>query len=468
MSFNSKISPMSLVSLLLALLSLVFIVSFRTVPVSRLWKNYGILYVYSNELSESDISYILEKNGCDNFIYKGNQRYPVVSPVSPVQPQNLNSYIYARNGFFTDKSQTASIFYIPDTEKKNLDKSVVEISSFQNTVCGTDGKSSFPWISPVVVFLFALILLYFAGEKTLFIFSAFFPVLLSFCRPLYTVAASSIFLEFSFFLLQKIWRRRNFKKTFFNSPYVLVFSFSPFLILIFSSVSSAAFYALTVFASFLCIKIYAEIETKKSEKYGFKPVMIMSSKMIPLVGRNGIRLMGLMSLVLFILGICFVLLGKYSPSMNSTSSPSLPAPVSKSDSVLPNLDDFFEWSWNTVVFPYKKLSSAVQRPKEGDTVSIPDYSENVQTGLITGFDSKIYVYDGKFRENVEKQTENLNYPALEKMMMEQGKNSFYGYSKGKLSSPERFGAFLLLAFLLISAGFSGFYIAGRKRYGLGI
>lgn len=463
-----KVKPAQVSFALIAFVSLVLLVLFRTVPVSRLWKGYRIFYVYSNELSESDISYILEKNGVENFIYQGNQRYPVVSAVSPVQPQNPDSYIYARNAFFTDKTHSARVFYIPDSEMKNLEKSVVEISSFQSTICGTDGKSAFPWISPVVSLVFAIFLLYFSSEKKLFAFSAFFPVLLSFCRPLYTVAASAIFLLYSFYLLQKIWQRRNFKKTFLNSPYALTFAFSPFLILIFSSIVNAAFYALTLLASASCVKIYRAIEIQKESKSDFKPVMIASSRMIPMIGRTGIRLMGFMTVVLLLLSLCFAFLGKVSSAAASSQVPSLPSPVAESDSSIPNLDDFFVWSWNTVTFPYKKLSSTLKTPDEGEQVLLPDYLENAENGLITENFSKMYVYDEKFRNSLQEQVENLDYPALEKMMIGQEKNSSYGYSKEKKSSSERFGAVLLFSFVLITALLSVYYIIGRKRYGQSI
>lgn len=468
MSLDSvKVKPAALVSFFIVLISLFLLVGFRTVPVSQLWKNYQVFYVYSDELSENDIFYVLEKNGVENTIYRGNQRFPVVSSASPVQPQTSDSYIYARNAFFTDKTSSARVFYVPDSQRKNLDQAVTEISSFQNTICGTDGKSAFPWISPLVSLAFALVLLCFSHEKKLFLFSAVFPVLLSFCRPMYTVAASSIFLLFSFYLLQKIWQRRNFKKTFLNSPYALVFAFSPFLILIFSSIVNAVFYAISLLASVCSIKIYHAIEIRNLKKNDFAPVMIASSKMIPLIGHTGIRLMGFMSLVLIFLGLCFSVLGKISSPASSSARPALPSPVSKNDSALPNLDDFFDWSWNTITFPYKKISSAFQKPSYGETVSIPDYAEN-SDGLISGYESQIYTYDENFKDSVESQIEKLSYPALEKMMMEQGKNSYFGYSKGKVSSPEKFGKILLLLFVLISAGFSGYYIMGRKKYGQSI
>lgn len=461
-----KIKPAAVFSLLFVFFSAALLFSFRSVPVSKLWNGYGVFYVYSDELSENDIAYILEKNGCKNIIYRGNQRYPVVSAVSPVQPQAQDSYIYKRNFFFTDKTNSAHVFYVPDGQGRNLEKASVEISSFQNSVCGTDSRSSFPWIAPIATLLFALILLYFSHEKKLFFASSFIPVFFSFCRPLYTVGAAVIFLLFSFFLLQKIWLRRNFKKTFFNSPYALVFTFSPFLFLIFSSPLNALFYILSLLSSACCINVYKELENAVSLKYDFNPVLIMPSRMIPMIGRNGIRLMALMSFFLFLLVLAFLFLGNISKAGNDFSSPSLPSPVSKNDSSLPDFSDFLAWSWNTISFPYRRLSSPAEKPNDGDFVVVPDYAD--KNGLISESETKMYVFDKNFRDSVAAEVEKLEYPALEKMMARQGKNSSYGYSKGKIFASEKFGLVLLFGFALISAAFSGFYIIGRKRYGLSI
>lgn len=461
-----KIKPAAFISLGIFIFSLVFMVAFRTVPVSKLWKGYEVFYVYSDSLSERDILYVLEKNGCEGVVSKENQKYPVVSPVSPVQLQKENSYIFRRNGFFTDRTKSAHIFYIPDGQTKNIEKSAFEISAFQGTVCGGDGKAAFPWISPALALIFALVLLRFSRNKSFFASAAFFPLLFAFCRPLYTVAAASVFLLFSFFILQKIWGRSRCRKTFFNSPYALIFASSPLLILIFSSLENAGFYLLTVIASFSCVYLYKIFEETRFARNSFKPVMIMSSKMIPVIGRNGIRLMGLMCAVVLLLFSAFFFLGRVSSAGNDSSMPSLPSPVSKNDESLPDFSDFLEWSWDTITFPYRRLSENISSPKDGDTVSIIDYAED--DGFITEYDSKMYVYDSKFRESVARQVESLDYPSLEKMMMEQGKASSYGYSKGKLPSSEKFGAVLLLSFALISFVLSGYYIVGRKRYGLSI
>lgn len=462
-----KTRPLVALPLLFAFISLLVFACFRTVPVTRLWKDYDIFYVYSDELSEDDVSYILKKNGCENVIFKGSQRNPVVSPLSPVQPQKQNSYIYERNGFFTDKSKTAHVFYVPDRETKNLEKAALEISSFQSTVCGTDGKTPFPWISPLIALTFAFVLFHFAHEKRLFALTAVFPLVLAFSRPLYTVSASSVFLLFTLFLIQKIWNRRDFRKTVLKSPYAVVPALSPFLILIFSSPVNVLFYALAVFASCCVIKFFKELDRVQDESFTFRPVLIMSSRMIPLVGHNGIRLMGLMSLVLGFLVLLFFFIGKVQNIGNNTSAVSLPSPVSQDQAELPGFQDFLSWSWNTVTFPYRRISSSAEKVNDGDTVSIPDYLLNGDD-FITETDSNLLVYDSKFRDSISDTVEKLEYPALEKMLLKQGKNSFYGYSQGKISSSERFGAYLLIAFVLICAALSGYYIAGRKRYGLSI
>ncbi|MBQ0052584.1 MAG: hypothetical protein KBT11_11075 [Treponema sp.] len=456
-----KVKPSILISIAVSIISLFLLLGFRTIPVSRLWKGYQVLYVFTNELTQQDILQTLQKNGCSEVVSKSNQQMPVVSPVSPVQVQNQDSYIFKRNSFFTDRTGKAMVFYVPDSSSQGLSRAISEISAFQGTMAGTDGKSSFPWIAPILSLIFTLVLLYFSENKSLFGFCAIFPIIFAFCRPMYTVAASAIFLNFALFLFHRIWKRKDFVKSFFNSPYSTVFTASPFLLLIFSSPANAAFYLVSVLGILANLNLFNEWEEAKYKSYSFKPVYIVSSRMIPLVGRLGIRLMGGLVATIVILTLISNFFGKITDVTSNATSPSLPAPVSSSNSELTNISDLMDWSWNTITFPYRKINSAnTEKPKEGDSVAITDYIET--NGTISQYSSQMYVYNGKFKDSILDKIENLNYPALEKMMLKQGKNASYGFSKGKLTSSERFGFIILSCFIFISCGLSGYYILGRK------
>ncbi|MBQ4377718.1 MAG: hypothetical protein II821_00765 [Treponema sp.] len=460
--------------LFLSLFFLAILFSFRTVPVSQFWKGYRMLYVYTEALSESDILTILEKNGCDNIVSYGLQHVPLLSPLSPVQFQNSDSYISRRNDFFMDKTHRAAVFYIPEEFYSSLEHSIRELSAFQGTSAGTDGKSSFPWIAPLITSAFFLVLLYFSKKKALFCAGSVFFIILPFSRPLYTISAASCLFLFAFFLFHRLWLRKDFLKVTLNSPYILVFSLIPVLILLFSSPLNSLFYCISLAGTVLSVLSYKNycdyIEEKNTTEFSFRPVMISSARMMPVFGRLGIRLLSFLLAAVILIFIVFNIAGNVSSFSDNDAMPSLPSPVTSSNSELVNLKDFVYWSWNTVTFPYKKIGEAVnfnEIPKEGESVAITDYVED--GSKIVPVTSTAYVFNTEFRESAYKSIEALEYPALEKMLLKQGKNASFGYAKSaRSSSTEKFGSVLLLVFIAFPLALGIYYILGRKRYGLSI
>ena len=450
-----------------ALAALFLLCQLRTVPVSQFWRGYRILYVYTEELSEGDILTILEKNGCGPVVSYGGQRVPVLSPVAPVQAQDGGSYLYRRNDFFTDKLRRAIVFYIPDSQSPQLEKSIRELSAFQATEAGTDGRSSFPWVAPIIACLFFLLLLSFSRNRLLFSLGSAFFIVLAFCRPLYTVSASACLFIFAFFLFHKFWRRPDFVRTSLNSPYILLFAFFPVLVLLFSSPVLAALYALALVGTTGLVLLYSHIEKIREESCSFRPVFIRSARMIPVVGRLGIRLLGVLFITLVVILAVFVLSGNMRGFSGSASMPSLPSPVPKGESELVNLRDFTDWAWSTVTFPYRRVGEGAAAPSDGDAVSITDYIE--EDGRIVPVSNTAYIYNNDFREGAYKSVEKLGYPALEKMMLRQGRGASYGYARSApSSSSERFGSMLILILLALSLAAGIHYILGRRRYGLSI
>ncbi len=463
-----NLNPKKLIPFLVSLLVFFLLCNFRSVPVSQFWKGYQMLYVYTDTLSESDILTVLEKNGCSSVISYGSQRVPFVSQLSPVQAQDSSSYLYKRADFFMDKNHSAMVFYIPEEQSSQLEKGIREISAFQGTRAGTDGKSSFPWLAPLISLCLFGLLLCLSKRKLLFASGSFFFVLFSFCRPLFTVSAAVSFYLFAFFIFHRIWMRRDFLRTALNSLYIPVFSLSPVLVLVVSSPLNSVFYILSLLGSASLLMCYDFIEQKIGERYSFQPVLIRSARMIPLLGRLGIRLLAALLLSLLITLLCFKFLGNVSSFSNSSAMPALPSPVGRSDGELVKLSDFVNWSWNTVTFPYKKIGENISSvPEEGEVVSIKDYQES--NGKIVAVTTPAFVFNSEFRDSVYKSLEKLDYPALEKMMLSQGKNTNFGYAKNATSSnAERFGSLLLLVFITVTAVLGIYYILGRKRYGLSI
>ena len=450
----------------ICLISIFAFIFFRTVPVSRLWKGYQVVYVKTQSATEDQIARLLEENGARNVVCKTTQRIPVVSRFSPVQVQAQDSYLSRRDVFFRDESNSAFVFYVPEGQDAALSRALSAINGLRQTTAGTDGTASFPWGSPLVCIAFALICIVFAKNKLIFGGAAFFLVCFSFSRPLYTVSAAVCLAMYGFFMFQKIWGRRSFYAG-VVSPLLLLCMIFPLLLLFLSSPLSALFYTLSLLASFsavLLIDVLKNLYAERYEHYRFNPVMIRSARFIPLVERKELKV--ILLLMLAVGGMLFLsFAGNRLASVSMDSSrPALPSPVVGKDA-LPDLDDFMNWSWNTITFPYRRLTDAPpQVPVEGDSVSVPvfEYSGNG----ITWKNEQVFVFNNAFRNNVFDSVRELNYPALEKMMLRQGKDARYSYTKGGSVATERLGTLLLVLFLSFPAGILLYFVLIKRNYGI--
>ncbi len=454
---------------IICFLTFFLLTTFREIPVTRIWNGYQVLYVMSQELDEHSILALLEKNNCKNVISQGNQRIPLLkTDFEILPPQTRDSYIFSRNAFFSDESKTAYVFYIPDGQDKNLENSIKELSAFQNTSAGTDGSSSFPGIALIITCAFALITLLFTKQKKIFIASSFFLILFAYSRPLYTVSAASCLCQLGIFLLIRLLNRRDYFKTMATSVYIIALVTLPVLVLFIASPINAIFYVLSVLSSFSMIYILNSCENLKYSRYVFNPVYIRGAKTISVMERRGFRLMCILTAVVTAIGICLFFSNRINRLDSSASRPSLPSPVNDGDQALPNLDDFINWNWNALTFPFKKIDSSklVTQPIENEVISVTNYND--VGGKILAVETPLYIFNDDFKQLSYDSIEKLNYPALEKMLLQQGKNTNYGFSKSTGATIERFGIISLLIFILIPTVLTGYYILGRKKYGLSI
>ena len=440
---------------------------FRTVPVSRLWKGYQVVYVKTQSATEQQLARLLEENGCRNVVSRSSQRIPIVSAFSPVQVQDPHSYLSKRDLFFRDETNTAFVFYVPEGQDIALARAISAVNSLKNTSAGTDGRASFPWGSPIVCLVFALVCLAFSKNKLTFASSAFFMVCFSFSRPLYTVSAAVCLALYGFFMFQKIWGRHAFAAG-LASPLFAVCLLSPVLLLFLSAPLSALFYALSLFAAFsavLLADVVKSMYAESHEHYRFTPVMIRSARFIPLVERKEVKI-----ILLLLLSVVVMLLLSFAGKRLSAvsvddSRPALPSPL-VGKTALPDLDDFVNWSWNTITFPYRRLSDErAEVPVDGDSVAIPFFEET--GGRIVQKEETVFVFNNAFRNKVFDSVRDLNYPALEKMMLRQGKDARYSYARGGTAvAGERFGTLLLILFMLFPAGIVLYFVVIKRGYGI--
>ena len=467
MKYSKKLVFSALIFIICVLASFCF----HTVPESQLWKGYKILYVKSEKLSEDNIYSILLKNKCTDVVSRVNQKIPISSKMAPVQVQSKNSYLFTRDNFFTDKSKEFSVFYVPDKNAQNLSAAVLEIKGYPQTTVSTDSGSVFPWICPVITIIFAGFLLYLT-KKRLNLALVFIPlVLLSIYRPWYTVCAAICPLLLADFLLVKIYERKGIFNDLTNGLFILPLVALPLLVLFFSSALSAFLSALSFCGGWALLTLYRELyylNFFNSSQTKFSFVYIKNSSAVKTVNKKtAVLLPALFACIVILFAFSSVFRG-ISAGSDSSVRPALPGPLTQkskiSENSLPDLTDFMDWSWQTVSFPFRKLNSSADEKKDrfGETVFIPEYAENAD-GQIYKNTTKVLSYDSSFVRSIYDKLEENDYPSLEKLMLSQGKNTTYGYTKNTGTSSEKAVSFVLIFLAAIPLILFLYFIASNIK-----
>lgn len=454
-----------IVPISICVLSLVLFNVFRTVPESHHWKGFQLVYVSSNEFSEGDILSVLSKNGAKDVVSKKTLTLPKFSEFAPIQAQPADSYLFRRESFFSDESNSAMVFYVPSKYSSAVQKTVRELSGFRETVIGTDGASSFPWIPPLVTLAFAIICLFFAENFKYFLPAVILPLFFAFCRPLASVSASCCLSFTALVFVIKICDRKEFFRTLKNSKLILFFLGFPLVALIFVSPLDSVFYLLSLVSAASMIFLVKTVSELKFTKNMFDPVFIRNARMVSVFERKTLKLMLCLSSAVLLLFLSSLFSGSVSSS--DDSRPALPSPVTFGDSsALPNFSDFTEWYWNSLTFPYKKLGEEFFRPEEGEVVYMPEFKE--VDGKIVEEQVPVYSFDDEFKKSVEDDVLSQNKNSLEKIILSQGLGAEFEFSRSSGFVQERFGKTFLLVFMIIPLIFAGYYILLGKKYGFSI
>lgn len=466
-----KISARVLLPAVACILSLSALFLFRTVPQSRLWKGWTLLYVRSSTLDEEAVAAVLAEHGCTGVVRKGTQRAPVVSPFSPLQPQPEDSYLQRRNAFFSDESRQAMVFYVPDGRQTALSRTIDALSEMPDTDCGTDSAAAFPYLAPLVCLVFALAAVALSERRLHLASAALFIVCMAFSRPLFTVAVSGCLALTGIFLLLKLLGRTGSARRASRSPLAVLLLVSPLFVLCASSPVNVIFYILTLAAA--CCAMFLVEEAREARYKGvFRPVYIRSAYAVPLIAASDVR-------TFVSLSVCCVLLlfaslwGRATRLETGTrsGSPALPAPVPRGGSAeLPCLDDFFAWSWRTAAFPYRRLTTGAlpleaECPVEGARITMPMYAD--AGGRIGMREETVLVFDARFRDDVLGALSSLGYPPLETMLARQGRQVRYAYVRGGGMAAERLGTVLLCSCTALSLSLTAYLMLRKRKYGFG-
>ncbi len=420
---------------------------FRSVPVSKIWNNYTVLYV-DRTVQEDEVLKILSDYGCSNVISLRKQRIPFVSDFTPVLPGSENAYLQKRLLYFFDATSNYALYYIPQSCDSNAVKALEYLVREKSINAGIDGKQQFPFVVPLISVSVFMIFLVLTKNRIPFAAAGIFPVLTTLSRPFYPIAAASILFLLPCYLGMRIWNRKKALHVIKSSLYIII----PITIslVIYSSCGwqSIIIGALTFTSAYSALKTAYVIEEYRNSKSRFQFVKIFSSPQLPVMYPKTALHTILTLIPLTAVLVSFVMSARFAPA--AIAKIDLPIPMEKeieTSDRLPGIEDYYRWSWNARTYPYRNLND--QDSEESDTVIIPRF-ESTDSGIVK-VDTEIMKCDDKFIEKINREIDGLEYDAIEKFLAKQDKDVkvAYGTKTNTRQQKDSFSLMMILSSLLV-------------------
>lgn len=441
---------------IIILITLFLMAFLRSIPATKLWNGYTVFYVEKNADTDQIVSE-LKNSGCEHIIFLENQMVPLSqnydicsSAMSRNNPDG-SDYLEKRNNYFFDKSFNYKVFYIPESFEKNVSEASDSLTS-QGIKNGINATSSYPWIAILIVIAFAVLLIYSSEHKLLSLMIFLLPVLFIFSMPFYTVAAGVCLYMYGVFLALKLWNREGALKLLFSNKILIGFGISSVIIVFLSGLKCALVFTLIILSSAALSYIAKNILSFKKSKYTFQFVSIRPAGFMPVITSSSIRCMffcsGALLLILFFSLFSFI----FHPAGKIKGTSGLLLPASHGTGSLPDIDDYVDWRWETIISPVISVNETINpsKPENGQTVSFTNYKRvngKLQEEQIS------YTYDQDFKKSSIEEINSLDFPAIEQMLLTQGNKCNAGYSSSSSQTINIWTIILLILALLVPVTF---------------
>ena len=474
-----KLKFSGFVSIIIILIGIACLFAFRSVPVTRIWSSYNMLYA-TKSVSEQDVLEYLSHAGCKDVISLSSQRIPVRSSVVPIEPK-LNSYLNDRNYYFSDQEKAFNLFYIPSEYESRTEQAVVSMQKDANIQAGMDGHEKYPWTVPLICLSVAIALLFFAKNRHPFALGAVFPVCMSASLPFYPVASAVCLELLALFMINHIWGRRRYLFAVCTSLWVLVPLITATLVFFMVSFRCGILGLLVFFASVGATCLLRSRELYLESKSPFTYELIFSARQLPLMYSRTAKATAALMLPMALIFAMFAVSSVVSPksTVNGLSVPSPAGALSEGQAKIPALKEYYDWAWKTLAFPYINLNSQnsqhvnmaffEEEAKEGSVVTVSKFV-HTEDGIAQE-DETVMKFDGKFKDSLKKEIDDLDYPAIEKLMKSEGEQTRVAYSssltgKNTASTVRNGVSLLLLAFMFLEVIFMYifYFVIRRKKY----
>lgn len=411
------------------IISILSIVFFRTIPSSKLWKDYSVVYV-QKDVDEAFVESVFNNVGCENVISGSGQFVPIeLSAETPEVSMTLakldsSNYLVRRNSYFYDKHANYKVYYVPDEFSNKIDDAIYYFQS-EGINCGVDASSSYPFFIPILLTIFVIFLFVKSSKKVLFACSCLLPVFYSFFIPFYSSVAAVCLLILGFYFMFYTWGRKDVISVWLKNPIILIFLTSSLLISCFSGIKNFLVFVIMLCGTVCIIHFYRIVSSVYQNRFSFVPVKIRSASLVSIINPVS-KLSSLICGIVIALILIFSFFAKGIGSSSKNSEHKILLPASYGNGSLPNLNDYIEWKWTSMIEPYVHVSNVEKKynPKFGDSVSFSKYVETDD-----GISETVHtiVYSSDFENSALAFIDKLSYPALEKLMKCQKKNFSAGY-----------------------------------------
>lgn len=444
-----------------ALFVLALFILLKSSPAYKLWKGYAVLSVPS----DSDmrvVSNVLLESGCDEVISLEAQRDDDDSLFGGLVFQEFDeSYNRGKALYFFDKDRRARLCYIPDSCKMQAQKAVSFLNQNYGVGARLDDTGRFPFIAPLVALAVFLFFLFISENKIVFFAGGIFPLVFCFCNPLFASAAASGLEFYALYLAQKVWRRRGSSEFLLRNHCIWIFSLAAIVAAFATGFVCGILFLLNFFAAVSALYLVLNLQERYETRFHFVPILMRNAKMVGKMNLNSVKNMLVCSCAAFALLFLFLTGANFSSS-NPDKDLYFPAPAkyNGSSGAFASLDDFFAKKWNAISSQYSslnKVNANVVYPAEGETVKWTRYSK--KDGEINASEQIVCVYDEAFRKDALDSIKNADYPAIEKLWIEQGEKFSTEYTVGERVGES--GAAVVPALLLamfLPLGMALFYI----------
>jgi len=449
---------------IISLLCILTVFSFRSLPASKLWNQYAVVYV-PVETSDQLVLKAISASEITGAVTLSGQILPVNTSKNSLEYSIFTfnkdnpdfAYSQRRSAYFFDKTQSYRLYYIPSQEKSKI-STLLNILSSNGIKGGADISASYPWLLPVISILLLIILSLFSKNPVFFLLSSFLPILNLFCNPFYQMAEANCLIMLCLFFISNVWQRKGAISYLLSKHTIPVMLFISVFCAFTCSIKSGFMFIIASIGTLAIIITYKVLEDLLNSKSAFVPVYIRPAKKISLFSSKENIIMPLITLSAFgIFGVIFIS-SLASPTSSSSSKLMLPANTQAEES-LPQLEDYYKWTWNFKTYPYKSLNTESENEL---FVEYPKYSED--NGLIRQ-NSLVMAYNQSFKDSVYENIDSLQYESIEKVLKSEGKDFTGGYAKTNSYTVDIFGVImsLICVFMLLYIYISTIIRKGIKK-----